>query len=289
MVPPPPPPPSSSSSSSSSSQPIQHTSCCLHSFLYTLLAPMLHFLLTHKCRERDGDRPAPNRSIIRGGIEGGRRGREGGIMSTMHQHPGGKPRQQHQHPRQSRARQASSSAMLGPTRSSAPNSQARKTSAGTESRQAALESASPSYPTTNDTMQHRGEETAERWVDGPVLDFHVQSQRKGASLSHLFQFQYDHGDRGQPAHRLPPRARRPLSSKRAGQRMSREQYTLSVGQFYLRPDGDYSVNIVDPDAPLHWDFAELVSVRSDGEIRCPICLGPPVAAHVTRCGHIYCW
>lgn len=22
---------------------------------------------------------------------------------------------------------------------------------------------------------------------------------------------------------------------------------------------------------------------------CPICLYPPVAAHITRCGHIYCW
>lgn len=22
---------------------------------------------------------------------------------------------------------------------------------------------------------------------------------------------------------------------------------------------------------------------------CPICLYPPVAAHITRCGHIFCW
>lgn len=36
-------------------------------------------------------------------------------------------------------------------------------------------------------------------------------------------------------------------------------------------------------------FSPIQRIYSHEVPSCPICLYPPVAAHITRCGHIYCW
>ena len=53
--------------------------------------------------------------------------------------------------------------------------------------------------------------------------------------------------------------------------------------------GDYAVNMVDPDIIVDWELIEQVRVRCREMPSCPICLYPPTAAQMTRCGHIYCW
>lgn len=40
---------------------------------------------------------------------------------------------------------------------------------------------------------------------------------------------------------------------------------------------------------VDWDLVEEVVIRSSEEPQCPICLFPPVAAKMTKCGHVYCW
>ena len=40
---------------------------------------------------------------------------------------------------------------------------------------------------------------------------------------------------------------------------------------------------------VDWCKIEEVLLRSQQQISCPICLYPPVAGKITKCGHIYCW
>uniref|UniRef100_A0A8C5PNR0 E3 ubiquitin-protein ligase RNF10 n=1 Tax=Leptobrachium leishanense TaxID=445787 RepID=A0A8C5PNR0_9ANUR len=40
---------------------------------------------------------------------------------------------------------------------------------------------------------------------------------------------------------------------------------------------------------VSWDLVEQVRICSHEVPSCPICLYPPVAAKITRCGHIFCW
>lgn len=44
-----------------------------------------------------------------------------------------------------------------------------------------------------------------------------------------------------------------------------------------------------PDTLVDWQMIEEVVIRSAEEPQCPICLFPPVAAKMTKCGHVYCW
>ena len=41
---------------------------------------------------------------------------------------------------------------------------------------------------------------------------------------------------------------------------------------------------------MDWDLIEEVMLKTTAKVpSCPICLSPPVAAKITRCGHVYCW
>lgn len=53
--------------------------------------------------------------------------------------------------------------------------------------------------------------------------------------------------------------------------------------------GDYKAQCHDPDSLVDWQQIEQVVIRSAEEPQCPICLFPPVAAKMTKCGHVYCW
>lgn len=67
-------------------------------------------------------------------------------------------------------------------------------------------------------------------------------------------------------------------------------------------NADYGAHVRDPDLLVDWDnIQELVSLaialmfinillqRVYSLPDCAICLYPPVAAQMTRCGHVYCW
>eukprot|EP00053_Salpingoeca_punica_P015965 m.148823 g.148823 ORF g.148823 m.148823 type:complete len:801 (+) comp16840_c0_seq1:405-2807(+) len=71
--------------------------------------------------------------------------------------------------------------------------------------------------------------------------------------------------------------------------LSKEQFVQANCQFYVSELGDYSVNFADADVPVEWNDIEQVVLRSHGPQLCPICLGPPLAARITRCGHVFCW
>ncbi|KAI8988363.1 hypothetical protein BDF20DRAFT_814509 [Mycotypha africana] len=56
----------------------------------------------------------------------------------------------------------------------------------------------------------------------------------------------------------------------------------------LNPAGNYVYQLADPDINFDWETIEQILISSAETQFCPICLSPPTAARVTKCGHIYC-
>lgn len=61
-------------------------------------------------------------------------------------------------------------------------------------------------------------------------------------------------------------------------------------QFVVKSNGDYAPYMISPDMLVEWSSIEQIHFfGSTEEPQCPICLYHPVAAKMTRCGHVYCW
>lgn len=74
-------------------------------------------------------------------------------------------------------------------------------------------------------------------------------------------------------------------------KFSKQQFLQANCQFVVLDGHDYSIHKADPDWPVDWNCIEEVRFKqcASTETTCPICLEFPVAAKITRCGHIYCW
>lgn len=70
---------------------------------------------------------------------------------------------------------------------------------------------------------------------------------------------------------------------------NKEQFLQASCQFVVTANEDYSLYLADPDMLVDWKFIEQIKIHSTESLSCPICLFPPVAAKMTRCGHVYCW
>ncbi|XP_023939632.2 RING finger protein 10 [Bicyclus anynana] len=108
---------------------------------------------------------------------------------------------------------------------------------------------------------------------------------KKQNLNHLLNFMYP--SRGGPDWRGPVPRRQ--GQQRVSYRHEHDLYLRAYCQFVVKEDGEYKVNLMDPDLPLKWEQIEEIVVRSTGRSECPICLGAPVAGRVGVCGHVYCW
>ncbi|KAJ2392338.1 hypothetical protein H4S02_000841 [Coemansia sp. RSA 2611] len=113
--------------------------------------------------------------------------------------------------------------------------------------------------------------------------------REKANLNHLLNFSL-------PVRAPPPvvRPRRrgaegPVSERQA--QINRSLFINANFRFVLKPQFWQSFMAVAsrPDMQLRPDWIERVIMPVSGEsTNCPICLAPPVAARVTRCGHVFC-
>ncbi|KFB49618.1 AGAP007954-PA-like protein [Anopheles sinensis] len=112
---------------------------------------------------------------------------------------------------------------------------------------------------------------------------------KKQSLNHLLNFHYAPRDRDQPA-RFSRTGNNGYTRKHLqSASYNKEQFLQANCQFVVRADEDYGALLAAPDQLVEWGKIEQIHVLSSEEPRCPICLYPPVAAKMTRCGHVYCW
>ncbi|XP_060528783.1 E3 ubiquitin-protein ligase RNF10 [Cylas formicarius] len=70
---------------------------------------------------------------------------------------------------------------------------------------------------------------------------------------------------------------------------NKEHFLQANCQFIVNELGDYKKYMSNPDSLVSWDLVEQVNLQVSENPSCPICLYPPVAAKMTKCGHIYCW
>lgn len=125
------------------------------------------------------------------------------------------------------------------------------------------------------------ESISDELKDHPVAGPNVGSKKYGMSLNHLLNFKY--APREKPLTYLPRNGRKKYTP------FNKEQFIQANFQFVVSDCGDYEIHAVDPDVLVEWDLIEQVRIFSHEVPSCPICLYPPVAAKITRCGHIYCW
>ncbi|XP_053374872.1 RING finger protein 10-like [Mercenaria mercenaria] len=128
----------------------------------------------------------------------------------------------------------------------------------------------------------------------------IQAGSKKGNLNHLLNFTYEHeinpgGNRGAGygggAHWSRGRQIRYRNAYSRSSKLcyNKEQFLQANCQFVVKDAGDYSVHLMDPDVLVDWDKVEQVRVIGTEPPSCPICLQYPIAAKMTRCGHIYCW
>lgn len=109
---------------------------------------------------------------------------------------------------------------------------------------------------------------------------------KKQSLNHLLNFHYTPRERDQPMRFSKTGNNRSYVKKVT---YNKEQYLQANCQFVVRAGEDYTPVLASPDNLVDWAKIEQVHIFSSEEPQCPICLYPPVAAKMTKCGHIYCW
>ncbi|XP_013402589.1 RING finger protein 10 [Lingula anatina] len=126
------------------------------------------------------------------------------------------------------------------------------------------------------------DEVAKEDRAGPELGSALRPFGKKTNLNHLLNFTFAPREQDYSARTRTNAGRRKV-------RYNKEQFLQANCQFIVSTDGDYTLNAVDPDSLVGWEHIEQVRIFSFEVPSCPICLYPPVAAKITRCGHIYCW
>jgi len=115
------------------------------------------------------------------------------------------------------------------------------------------------------------------------------------NLTHLLNYKFENRQRDSRHHFRSSESTRDRGSQfrnpGTAHKFSKQQFLQANCQFVVLEGHDYSIHRANADWPVDWDCVEEVRFKqcASTETTCPVCLEPPVAAKVTRCGHIYCW
>ncbi|KAI3659124.1 hypothetical protein MP638_001991 [Amoeboaphelidium occidentale] len=106
--------------------------------------------------------------------------------------------------------------------------------------------------------------------------------RKGQQANHLLQFTL-------PPRPKPQPTRRYQSNTSSYTPYNKERFVHANFRFVISCQQD--IYSLDPDAVVPWQHVEqvIMPTRLSTEHQCPICLYPPVAAQMGRCGHVLCY
>ncbi|KAG0095691.1 hypothetical protein BGZ93_005567 [Podila epicladia] len=89
--------------------------------------------------------------------------------------------------------------------------------------------------------------------------------------------------REEPQNTGPVRRRRNVGY----QPFNKDKFINANFRFLMNPGSNYEVFTMDPDVRVCWEDIEQVLIAVPQS--CPICLQPPVAGRITKCGHVYCF
>ncbi|KFM75235.1 hypothetical protein X975_08140, partial [Stegodyphus mimosarum] len=106
---------------------------------------------------------------------------------------------------------------------------------------------------------------------------------KKMNLNHLLNFTLA------PLENRDANQRRIASNRTKLPKYNKELFLQSNCQFVVKDSGNYTVHQKNPDILVEWSLIEEIRLPSHEVPLCPICLYSPIAAKITRCGHIYCW
>lgn len=118
-------------------------------------------------------------------------------------------------------------------------------------------------------------------ADEPIAN----TNSKGTNLNHLLSFQSYESSTNQSGRNT--RSQRLVQSRAA---KGKEDYVQSTAQFVINENCELEITPFqsDPDLPVPWKFIQVIRLFGQEETECPICLHPPIAAKVGRCGHAHC-
>lgn len=140
---------------------------------------------------------------------------------------------------------------------------------------------------------HGGAEENSKVVEEKLPEYgSVLVPRSKKNGNHLLNFHYeryvmrdaqnrDVGRHGSNSNRLLPPVQR--------HKYNKEQFVQASCQFVVTASRDYSLHLTNPDILVDWKSIEQIILHNSENLSCPICLHPPVAGKMTRCGHVYCW
>ncbi|GIY84202.1 RING finger protein 10 [Caerostris darwini] len=120
-------------------------------------------------------------------------------------------------------------------------------------------------------------------TEGAVGDSTTKQGCKKTNLNYLLNFSLA------PPDNWDGNGRRRIQNRTKLPKYNKELFLQANCQFVARDNGNYSVHQKNPDILVEWSLIEEIRLPCHEVPSCPICLFVPVAAKITRCGHIYCW
>lgn len=120
----------------------------------------------------------------------------------------------------------------------------------------------------------------------------INSRKGQTSITHLMNFTLPPRPQHHYQHHFNNRNQRrnPIWGLGSGYHaVDKARYVHANYRFIVRPDREYHAQTTDADVYVSWDAVLQVLASADTQAAsCPICLSPPVAPRMAKCGHIFC-